>query len=141
MGGFALTEVQSLYGGAVVESGLRSTVILGPFDLTAWPTKTVCLYNMGATTLSGATVQVNPDPFAPKQNWRNVAGGGPAQIPPNPGLWISYDSTTFQSLGSSEVRGTTLPGLYRWWRVVGTVDNAGLPRTTVSGFIYAGSMV
>ena len=138
MSGYAETDVRSLYGGALVASGAASTVILGPFDLSRWPNRSLCLYNMGATTLSGAVVQVNPDPFGSEPGV-NPAVAGKLVNPPNSGLWINYDTTTFQSLATAQVRGTTLPGMYRYWRVVGTVDNVGLPSTTVSGYITAAS--
>lgn len=120
--------------GAVVTSGDATTVIWGPYDLLAYRDKTFTLYNLGDVTLSGAVVQINPDEGGYEQNAPGLVNQ--TRPAPNAGLWHAYDSTTFRSLGSGQVRSLAVANndRYRWWRIIGTQNN---PSTTVSGWGYA----
>lgn len=131
MGGYASPDTRNFMGGAAVASGTKATIIIGPFDLLRWPSRSVVLHNGGAVTLSGATVQVSNDPGGYEDS---LGSSNPGRATPPPSMWIDYDTATFISVGSGEDRGTTLPGAYRWWRVVGTSNQQGT--ITVSGFGY-----
>lgn len=126
--------------GVLVPSGDLSATIIGPVDLLRHPARTITVINLGPVTLSGVSIEVNPDGAGVSQN--ATINGDTNQIgsPPNPNLWITYDNTTLNSIGTGAGtgKGTTLPGLYRWWRARAT--NNQTQSITASGYIYASSM-
>ncbi len=115
-------EYRDEQGGVLVPSGI-GTVLLGPFCLPYYETRSFTLYNLGPATLSGAVIQINPDHTATPPNGT-----------PNAGLWHTYDATAFQSLAPGEVRSKTATDVaYRWWRIVGTNDR--FASLTASGWL------
>lgn len=133
-----MVDVRSEQVGATVVSGAE-TVILGPFNLLNRPTKTFTLYNAGALTLSGAVVQVNPDPHGMELGVMQGTPGPAVQIGPNPVLWQTYDSASFSQLGAGQVRSITANDLFRWWRIIGLHQG---PNTSiaVSGWVNAATI-
>lgn len=129
-------DINSFSGGAVVTSG-TGTVILGPFALMRYPSKTLTLINRGTVTLSGAAIQVNPDlAGSPADAPINATGG--VGSPPDAALWYTIDDTTFRNLASGGVKAAILTGAYRWWRVVGT--NSLPPDCAVSGILHVATL-
>jgi len=133
-------DVLRWYGGKTVVSGAASTVIAGPFDLLRYKDKSFSLYNYGATTLSGAVIQVNPDHSGIAVDQDVPLNDTAADRPTiNETMWHDFDTTSFRSMGSGDARSVAAQSnaIFRWWRIVGTVDNAGLANATVSGWMYA----
>lgn len=134
-------DARSDHNGLTLVSGVPTTtsgVILGPFNLYNYKEKSFTLYNFGPVTLSGAVVQINADHQGVEYSSPNSALGGDTQRGPNPGLWETIDSTSFNSLASGSVKSVqiaaTAGATMKWWRVQAT---AHIPGVQVSGWMYA----
>lgn len=128
-------DFHSTYGGALVTSGATPVVVLGPLDLRRYPKKAFSVYNQSDVTLSGVVIQINPDMGGSETGASQGNPTGATPPPPNPGLWHTYDATTFQSMATGTVRTLfSKDDVARWWRVVGT---SNLPGVTASGWLHA----
>lgn len=136
-----LGDTRCVVGGATVISGTQSTVILGPINLYNYGHKSFTVYNAGSVTLSGAIIQVNPDHHG--QEFTSVPANPSAPVVggPNPALWETIDTTSYQSLGPGAVKSVQLSNnTYKWWQVVGTSNAGGSTTVTTSGWCYARSV-
>lgn len=132
-------DIRNEQGGATVVSGQASTVILGPLRLDRYGAKTFSVYNPGASlTLSGVIVQVNPDPNGVEPR-SPTDPNNTVQVGPNPALWHMYDETSFCSVGPGQTKSLAVYPYVKfpWWRVIGTVNNAGMPGVAASGYCWA----
>lgn len=128
-------DFRSEFKGVTVTSGATAVVILGPLDLGRYPRKAFSIYNQSDVTLSGVVVQINPDLSGFETGASQGNPSGATQPPPNPGLWHTFDATTFQSMAPGEVRTRfAKDDVIRWWRLTGT---SSLPGVTASGWLHA----
>ena len=129
-----LPNVRAVSKGAIVVSGTQSTVILGPASLGAYSRKTFAVYNLGALTLSGVALQVNPDAGGSEPG---TLVDGKQAAPPNPGLWVDLNVGA-QNIPAGGVAIMANANAYRWYRVLGTNDQT--PSISVSGYCNAQSL-
>lgn len=122
--------------GTVVPSGVLTTV-LGPLNLLATARKSFTIWNQSFITLSGAAIQINPDPcgFEPDTVLVNP---NVAPVAPYVQLWENYDNTSLQSLAASGVKTVHVStATARWWRVVAVNNNQNNVSISVSGYVAA----
>ena len=135
---FARVDVQVYQGGATVASGTLSTGIIGPLELHSRVTKSITLWNCGTNgvQLSGAQIQINPDPTVGSQAMQRANPATPDRVP-HAAMWHRY--ADFPPIGSGECRTVICNDLARHWRVVGTATQGSFP-PTVSGYVSAASL-
>lgn len=129
-------DVRAGAKGVLLASGINSTVLIGPVNLLRYVHKVFVLYNMSASTISGASIQSSPDvtgsePGASSSDPQNPAASAP------PTLWENIDTTSFQDLASGGIKSVTFIDARRWWRVLGTNNIATGQSLTVSGYFSA----
>ena len=132
-----VVDIRESRAGATVPSGVP-TVVMGPFRLPRYITKTFGICNTGAVTLSGVMLQVNPDQagLEPGIQQGNPTAP-PVQVGPSTAMWVNYASSAFQNLaaGSTAVFEAPLTALFTWWQAVATNDRS--QSITVSGYLSA----
>lgn len=133
-----VADIDDRRGGAVVASG-TTTVIVGPWKLGKRLTKSFSLYNCHPSiTLSGAILEINPDPEGADDTFFVSTPGQPQPGGPNPQLWHTYDNVTFQAIAPGECRSVVANDLFMWWRIRGVNNSNSL--MLVSGFSLSSSI-
>ena len=129
-------DFRSEAAGATLASG-TATVVIGPLHLLAYDRKSFTLYNLGAATLSGCLVQINPDPQGYEAG-ALLANPGQTGSAPNAGLWETIDNTSFSNLAAGSVKTVQFQTTTaKWWRLQALNS---LPSITVSGYCNATSV-
>ena len=130
-------DYRDLYGGVSVPSGVL-TVVWGPFQGGRYVHKALTLLNQGALTLSGAVVQVNPDPVGYEAGMTSTNPTVPLPSP-SAAMWETIDASTFQSLATGAVKTAFFSTqVAKWWRVAALNDRSA--SLNVSGYGYLNTL-